>query len=384
MIPLAVPNLAGREAEYLQECITSTFVSTVGPFVGRFEEMVAEASGAKYAVATSAGTTALHAALVASGVRHGDLVIAPSFTFIASVAAIAHCGAQPWLFDVAADSWTLDPHLLAATLETETQRAEDGSLCHKATGQRVAAILPVYTLGIPADMDPIIALAEKYRLPVVADAAAALGTGYKNRPSGSLGADFTMFSFNGNKTVTAGGGGAIVTDDEDKAKLFRHLTTTARVGADYDHDMVGFNYRMTNIQAAVGCAQMENLDLFLNAKRRIAIAYRDAFADLDMVEPFPDPDYVRNGHWFAGVVLRRDFARHLPDLRGRLREAGIDARPFWKPAHLQAPYAAAPATAMPVSDDIWPRVLTLPCSTGLSDSDQAKVIEVTRNEIGKL
>ncbi|MFN7093543.1 MAG: DegT/DnrJ/EryC1/StrS family aminotransferase [Allorhizobium sp.] len=384
MIPLAVPNLIGRESEYLQECITSTFVSTVGPFVGRFEEMVAEASGAKYAVATSAGTTALHAALVASGVQPGDLVVAPSFTFVASVAAIAHCGAQPWLFDVSAHSWTLNPQLLAAKLEAETERAEDGNLRHKATGQRVAAILPVYTLGIPADMDPITALAEHYRLAIVADAAAALGTSYKNRPSGSLGADFTMFSFNGNKTVTAGGGGAIVTDDEAKAKLFRHLTTTARVGADYDHDMVGFNYRMTNIQAAVGCAQMENLNAFLNTKRRIAIAYRGAFADLEKVEPFPDPDYVRNGHWFAGFMLGRDYARHLPKLRGRLREAGIDARPFWKPAHLQIPYATAPATAMPVSDDIWPRVLTLPCSTGLSDADQARVIEVTRGEIGKL
>ncbi|OCW56986.1 DegT/DnrJ/EryC1/StrS family aminotransferase [Hoeflea olei] len=384
MIPLAVPNLAGREAEYLQECITSTFVSTVGPFVGRFEKMVAEASGAKHAVATSAGTTALHAALVASGVGHGDLVIAPSFTFIASVAAIAHCGAQPWLFDVAAHSWTLDPDLLAAALESETERHDDGSLRHRPTGKRVAAILPVYTLGIPADMDPIVALGARYGLPVVADAAAALGTSYKNRPSGSLGADFTMFSFNGNKTVTAGGGGIIVTDDDAKAKLFRHLTTTARVGADYDHDMVGFNYRMTNLQAAVGCAQMENLDQFLEAKRRIAIAYRDAFAGLDMVEPFPDPDYVRNGHWFSGVVLRRDYARHLPDVRARLREAGIDARPFWKPAHLQPPYATAPVTAMPVSDDIWARVLTLPCSTGLTASDQARVIDVTRDEIAKL
>ncbi len=210
MIPLAVPNLAGREAEYLQECITSTFVSTVGPFVGRFEEMVAEASGAKYAVATSAGTTALHAALVASGVGHGDLVIAPSFTFIASVAAIAHCGARPWLFDVAAHSWTLDPQLLAATLETETERADDGSRRHKTTGQRVAAILPVYTLGIPADMDPIILLAEQYHLPVVAEAAPTLGNGYKNRLRGPSVPDFPWFSFNGQqKGGPPVGGGAL-------------------------------------------------------------------------------------------------------------------------------------------------------------------------------
>ncbi|PCI02472.1 MAG: pyridoxal-5'-phosphate-dependent protein [Hyphomicrobiales bacterium] len=384
MISLAIPNLIGREAEYLQECISSTFVSTVGPFVGRFEEMVAAASGAKYAVATSAGTTALHAALVASGVVHNDLVIAPSFTFIASVAAIAHCGAQPWLFDIAPHSWTLDPVLLAETLMEQTERAPDGSLRHKVTGQRVAAILPVYTLGIPADMDPIIALAREYSLPVVSDAAAALGTSYKTRSSGSLGADFTMFSFNGNKTVTAGGGGAIVTNDEEKAKLFRHLTTTARVGSDYDHDMVGFNYRMTNIQAAVGCAQMENLDVFLTAKRRIALTYRDGLHGIDMFEVFPDPEYVRNGHWFSGIVLNSDFARHLPILRNRLREAGIDARPFWKPAHLQIPYANAPATSMPVSDGIWPRVLTLPCSTGLTEDDQAKVIDAVKLEFTRL
>lgn len=384
MIPLAVPNLAGREAEYLQECITSTFVSTVGPFVGRFEQMVAEASGARFAVATSAGTTALHAALVASGVRHGDLVIAPSFTFIASVASIAHCGALPWLFDISADSWTLDPVLLERTLAAETERSADGTLRHVPTGRRVAAILPVYTLGIPADMDPIVATAEKYGLPIVADAAAALGTAYKNRPSGALGADFTMFSFNGNKTVTAGGGGAIVTDDEAKAKLFRHLTTTARVGADYDHDMVGFNYRMTNLQAAVGCAQMENLDMFLGAKRRIAHAYRAAFAGFGMVEDFPDPDYLRNGYWFSGIMLTPEFAHHLPAIRHRLRDSGIDARPFWKPAHLQPPYAGSPCTAMPVSDAVWPRVLTLPCSTGLTEAEQLRVIDAVSEELGRL
>ncbi|MBB3388387.1 dTDP-4-amino-4,6-dideoxygalactose transaminase [Rhizobium sp. BK275] len=380
MIPLAVPNLAGHEAEYLQECITSTFVSTVGPFVTRFEEMVAAASGAKYAVATSAGTTALHAALLSVGVGRDDLVIAPSFTFIASIAAIAHCGALPWLFDVSPENWSIDVTLLANKLENETHRRADGVLLHTETGRRVSAILPVFTLGIPAQMDEINELAKAHYLPVVVDAAAALGTIYKDRPSGSLGADFTMFSFNGNKTVTAGGGGIIVTDDPEKARLFRHLTTTARVGADYDHDMVGYNYRMTNLQAAVGCAQMENLGRFVEVKRNIARKYREAFSDLPGIAPFPDPEYARSGHWFSGIVVNSRDLGQLADIRVRLREAGIDARPFWKPAHLQAPYVGAPRTEMTVCDNLWQRIMTLPCSTGLSVADQDFVVDKVRRQ----
>jgi dTDP-4-amino-4,6-dideoxygalactose transaminase len=380
MIPLAVPNLAGREAEYLQECITSTFVSTVGPFVTRFEEMVAAASGAKYAVATSAGTTALHAALLSAGVGRDDLVIAPSFTFIASIAAIAHCGALPWLFDISPENWSIDVTLLANKLEKETHRRVDGALLHTETGRRISAILPVFTLGIPAQMDEINELAKAYYLPVVVDAAAALGTTYKDRPSGNLGADFTMFSFNGNKTVTAGGGGIIVTDDPEKARLFRHLTTTARVGADYDHDMVGYNYRMTNLQAAVGCAQMENLGRFVELKRNIARNYREAFSDLAGITPFPDPEYARSGYWFSGIVVNNRDPRQLADIRVRLREAGIDARPFWKPAHLQAPYIGAPRTEMTVCDNLWQRIVTLPCSTGLSVADQDFVVDKVRRQ----
>ncbi|MBB3312252.1 dTDP-4-amino-4,6-dideoxygalactose transaminase [Rhizobium sp. BK196] len=380
MIPLAVPNLAGREAEYLQECITSTFVSTVGPFVTRFEEMVAAASGARYAVATSAGTTALHAALLSVGVERDDLVIAPAFTFIASIAAIAHCGALPWLFDVSSESWTIDVRMLADKLEKETDRRADGALIHMNTGRRVSAILPVFTLGIPAQMDEINALAKTYGLPVVVDAAAGLGADYKGRSSGNLGADFTMFSFNGNKTVTAGGGGAIVTDDPEKASLFRHLTTTARVGADYDHDMVGYNYRMTNLQAAVGCAQMENLGRFVEVKRNIARKYWEAFSDLAGIAPFPDPEYARSGHWFSGIVVSNRDLGQLADIRVRLREAGIDARPFWKPAHLQAPYVGAPRTEMTVCDNLWQRIMTLPCSTGLTVADQDFVVDKVRRQ----
>lgn len=381
MIPLAVPNLAGRESEYLQECINSTYVSSVGPFVSRFEEMVAQAAGAKHAVATSAGTTALHVALLAVGVSRDDLVIAPSFTFVASVAAIAHCGASPWLFDIVEDGWTIDVAMVKSCLEAETARAEDGQLIHCPTGRRVAAILPVFTLGIPADMSALVRIAQQYRLPIIADAAAALGAVYKGQTSGNLGADFTVYSFNGNKTVTAGGGGVAVSNDEDRAKLLRHLSTTARVGSDYDHDMVGYNYRMTNLQAAIGCAQMENLEVFLTAKRRISDRYNKGLCTISGVSAFPTPNYAKSACWFSGVVLAGHSRHQLDDLRVRLRQRGIEARSFWKPSHHQSPYSNSPKTQMSVTERIWPHILTLPCSTSLSDADQRYIIDCVKLEL---
>lgn len=376
MIPLCIPNLCGNEGRYLAECIETTFVSTVGPFVSRLEGMVAQASGATACVATSAGTTGLHLALLAVGVGPGDLVVLPSFTFIASANAISHCGATPWLFDVAADSWTLDAALLARHLAAETERTLRG-LVHKASGRRVAAIMPVYTLGQPADMDEIRSIARDYHLPVVADAAAAIGASYRGRPVGGL-ADLSVHSFNGNKTITSGGGGAVLSDDAELVAAARHLSGTARVGADYSHDRVGFNYRMTNIQAAVGCAQMENLDQFIAAKRRIRADYESGLAGLPGIDFFPNPAWAGSACWFSGIVLAKGARLETAELRARLVEAGIEARPFWKPMHLQAPYAEAPRTAQDVADSVWQRVVTLPCSTQLNAVDQARVIASVR------
>lgn len=371
VIPLCTPDLRGNEARYLQDCIDSTFVSSVGTYVTRMEEMVAAHTGSNHAVAVSSGTTALHAALMAVGVGRDDLVVLPSFTFIASANAISHCGAEPWLFDVTADSWTLDPELLSQQLASQTER-QGGVLRHKPTGRRVAAILPVFTLGLPADMDAICSVAQEYQLPVVADAAAAIGTLYKGRPVGATPAELSCLSFNGNKTVTAGGGGAIVGNDAALMQLVRHITTTARVGRDYDHDRVGFNYRMTNIAAAVGCAQMERADELVEAKRRIRGTYDDAFRDLPQCGLFPRPDWALGSCWFSGIVTHD--AATAQDLRTHLGQHGIEARSFWKPMHLQQPYRASPATRMQVSGDLWEKVITLPCSTHLTDADQDRVI----------
>ena len=378
MIPLAVPNLTGREAEYLQQCIETTFVSSVGPFVTRFEKMVAEAAGSSLAVATSAGTSGLHAALVAIGVEANDLVVLPSFTFIASANAIAYCGASPWLFDVAEESWTLDPALLADRLAAETHQKDD-CLVHKATGRRVAAVMPVYTLGTPADMDAIIEIANDYNLPVVADGAAALGATYKGRSLGNFGGEFTVFSFNGNKTVTAGGGGAVVGEDADLMKLVRHLSTTAKVGEDYHHDRIGFNYRMTNIAAAVGCAQMERLAEFVAAKRKIQHSYNEALKNLPGVGIFPQPEWAKGTCWLSGIIMPNIESAQA--LRNRLKENNIDARPFWKSIHLQPMFLNSPTTAQPISSGVWNRIVSLPCSTGLSEPEQEKVIETIQKAL---
>ena len=326
MIPLCVPNISGNEAKYLAECVETTFVSSIGPYVTRFEEMVAAAAGAQGAVATSAGAPALHAALVAVGVRAGDLVICPSLTFIATANAISHCGATPWLFDVDSETWTLDPSLLASELTAHTT-LQDGERIHKHSGRRVSAVVPVFTLGAPADMDALTAVAREAGLAIVVDGAAALGATYKGKPSGDLGADLTMYSFNGNKTATAGGGGAVAGNDAGLLARFRHLTTTGRVGSDYDHDVVAFNYRMsTNLQAAVGCAQMERLDSFVAAKRRIAARYNEALRRIDGFGAFPDPAYAEPAAWFSGFVFRtEDGDSRSAALRGHLRRR--DRRP---------------------------------------------------------
>ncbi len=377
MIPLAIPNLDGREEEYLRECVATAYVSSVGPFVSRFESLVADAAGTDDAVATSSGTTGLHAALVAVGVKRDDLVIVPSFTFIASANAVAVAGAEPWLFDVSAETWTIDPHLLAERIGAETDR-RNGQLIHLETKRRVAAIMPVYSLGLPADMDRIVDTAGTFGLPVVADAAAALGARYKGRPLGALGADLTVFSFNGNKTITAGGGGAVAGDDAKLTHQVRHLTTTARIGPGYDHDQVGFNYRMTNLQAAVGCAQMEKLDDLVGAKRRISSAYASAFDTISDVSSFPSLAWAESACWLSGVVLHNQTGAAVARLRELLRKNGIDARPFWKPMHLQPPYAAAPRTPQPVCEKLWPTVMPLPCSTNLSEADLQFVIDTVR------
>ena len=312
-------------------------------------------------------------ALVGCGVKRDELVIIPTFTFIATANAVAHCGAMPWLMDISPDSWGLDSGQLEHELN-EKAFWNGQKLVHKKTGRRVAAIMPVYTLGNIPNMDEIRGVAKKYQLPVIADAAAAIGAEYKKKKIGVL-ADLTVISFNGNKTVTAGGGGMIVGDDEVLMKRLKHLSTTARVTAEYDHDMVGFNYRMTNIQAAVGCAQLERVGEFLIKKREIRKFYAQAFSSIKYISTFPIPDEVNSSFWLSGIVLERKACFGVKELCQRLLEKGIEGKSFWKPIHLQKPYARAiRANSLKTSTDLWDRILTLPCSTKITEEELEYVV----------
>lgn len=374
MIHLAEPNLTGNERKYLNECIDTTFVSSVGAFVTRFEEDVVKVTEADFGTAVSSGTAGLHMALKAVGVEKDELVCIPSFTFIATANAVMHCGAQPWLIDIAKDSWTMDPDVLAQELQ-EKAEVRDGKVYHKSSGKRIAAIMPVYTLGMPADMDKIKCIAAEYHLPVVADAAAAIGARYKGNNIGKI-ADVTVFSFNGNKTITCGGGGALVSGNQEIIEKAHHLATTARCGIEYEHDMVGYNYRMTNIQAAVGCAQLERVDEFVEKKKYIREYYRKHLNGISDISFFPEVEWAESACWFSGLVLSDKY--EVKKVCELLKEKGIEARTFWKPVHQQKPYVNEERSEMKVADNLWKHVLTLPSSTGITEEELEQVVKAIK------
>ncbi|MBR0090669.1 MAG: aminotransferase class I/II-fold pyridoxal phosphate-dependent enzyme [Lachnospiraceae bacterium] len=375
MIPLAVPNLTGNEKSYLDNCIDTTFVSSVGEYVTRMEKMCKEACGTDYAVATSSGTTALHAMLMAAGVSPDDLVILPTFTFIASANAIAHCGATPWLFDIN-DDWVLDAQAVETALQMECTVTSEGKVTHTATGRRVAAIMPVYTLGNIPDMNRLRKIADQYRLPLIADAACAIGATFEGKLLGTL-ADASALSFNGNKTITCGGGGMVVGNDEKLMNHIRHITTTARVGTEYEFDMVGYNYRMTNVQAAIGCAQMERLDSFIERKRDVYRFYLQKLGDIENISFFP----VTEGGtcWYSGIVLKHGGLDKVREICAALKEQGIESKTFWKPVHLQKPYREAPCQDVTCAEGIWDCIVTLPCSTGITDDELRTVVDCVKD-----
>ena len=373
-IPLCVPEIGGNEGRYLEDCLASGWVSTAGPYVTRFEEEFATWLGAGHAVATMNGTAALHAALLVAGVQPDDEVLVPSLTFIAPANAIRYAGAWPLFVDAEPATWQMDPELLAAFLERDCD-VEGGQLRNRNSGRRIGALLPVHVLGHPVDLDPILALAERYALPVVEDAAESLGARYRGRPAGRFGR-LACFSFNGNKVMTTGGGGMIVTDDTALAARARYLTTTAKDEPHEGiHGAVGFNYRLTNLQAAMGCAQLERLDDLLAAKRRIAAAYAAGLAGLPGVTVMPETDWAESAFWL--YTIRIDAQAAGLDSRAlgtRLRADGIETKPFWQPLHLSTAHEASQCLGGEVAARLYRELLSLPCSCGLSAADQERVI----------
>ncbi|MEM8906707.1 MAG: LegC family aminotransferase [Bacteroidota bacterium] len=326
MIPLSVPHLDGNEWTYIKECIDTGWVSSAGAYVTQFENRVAEYAGARFGVAASNGTAGLHLAMHLLGVNRAHHVILPNITFIASANSAVYTGAEPIFIDIDPETWQMDLDLLEAFLAEECQLNAQGECQHKQSGKVIKAIMPVHVLGNMCDMERLMAMAHHYQIEVVEDASESLGAFFRGKHSGSFGR-LGVFSFNGNKIITTGGGGVIVTDDEALAKRAKHLTTQAKVNPEtYWHDEIGFNYRLVNVLAAMGVAQMEQLDAFIEKKKYIDAFYREQLAGLGDIRFQKVVPEVDANCWLM-TIRSTEQARLLQELKAHQ----IIARPFWTP-----------------------------------------------------
>jgi perosamine synthetase len=374
-IPLIEPEIRGNEWKYVQECLETGWVSSAGPFVDRFEHMVAHQCGCQRAIATVNGTSALHVALLVAGVQPDDEVLVSTLTFIAPVNAIRYVGAWPVFVDAESDYWQMDPVRVVEFLEKGC-RWSNGALYNQRTGRRVSAIVPVHILGHPVDLDLILTAAQKYGLKVIEDATEGLGATYRGRPLGSIG-DVGCLSFNGNKIITTGGGGMLVTSNEEWAQKAKYLTTQAKDDPiEYIHKEIGYNYRLTNIQAAIGCAQMEQLDAYVAAKREIADRYSLALRNISGIVPMRQASWAKSTFWMYTMLVKEEkVSINSRYLLQSLAAQNIQCRPLWQPIHQSPAHALSRTGDLPVSEQLSKEALSLPCSVGLSKDAQQKVID---------
>lgn len=366
-LPLHAPEFRGNEEVYVRDCVTSGWVSSVGAYVDRFERMLEDVTGLPHAVAVSNGTAALHMACLVAGVRPGDEVLCPALTFVATANAISHAGATPHFVDAEPVSLAVDPAALEAHL-AEAAELRDGACVNRATGGVIRALAVTHVFGFPADMGGLMAVARRWNLTVVEDAAEALGSFRDGVHVGGDGVVSTV-SFNGNKIVTTGGGGAVLTRDPGLAARAKHLTTTARRGSGwvYDHDEVGWNYRLPNLNAALGVAQLERMDDMLARKRTLAERYASVLAGIQGVHPLAPPPGTAPNNWLNGLVLDRPDRALRDDLLTRLNAAGVQARPIWTLMHRLPMHAACPRAPLPVAEALEASVINLPSSAALAD-----------------
>jgi perosamine synthetase len=377
-IPLCVPQICGNEWAYLKECLDTGWVSSVGSFVDRFEQELASHVAAKYGVAVVNGTAALHIALVVAGVQPDDEVLVSTLTFIAPANAIRYVGAWPVFIDAEPDYWQIDPEKVTHFLTREC-RWTNGQLRNKLTGRKVSAILPVHILGHPADMDPIFEIAHKYELAVIEDATESLGAKYKNTMVGRLG-EIACFSFNGNKIITTGGGGMIVTENATWAQRARYLSTQAKDDpVESIHKEMGYNYRLTNIQAALGCAQLEHLDGFIGSKRKIAEDYSNMLSQCPGISPMQEASWAHSIFWLYTILVDEEkYGLDSRMLLHKLSKDGIQTRPLWQPLHRSPVYRNCQAYHCDSAEKLYRQALSLPCSVGLSEVQQSKVLNMIR------
>src|SRR6202041_569464 len=373
-IPLVVPEIRGNEWRYVKECLDTNWVSSAGSYVDRFEQMLAEQAGTKHAVATVNGTSALHVALLVAGGRPGDEGLVSTLTFIAPRNAIRYVGGRPVVIDAEPPPWQMDPPRVVEFLERDC-RWNEGALYNRATGRRVTAVIPVHILGHPADLDPILAVAKKFGLKVIEDATEGLGATYKGLGLGSLG-DIACFSFNGNKIITTGGGGMLVTNNEEWAQKAKYLTTQAKDDpVEYVHGEVGYNYRLTNLLAAIGCAQMEQLTAYVAAKRKIAARYTEKLKNVPGIVPMRNASWAGSTFWMYTILVEEDkFCMDSRQLMHIFDSQRIQCRPLWQPIHQSPAHATKNSGAMPVAEQLARQALSLPCSVGLTESEQDRVI----------
>jgi len=355
MIPVCEPLLGGKELEYVTDCLKTNWISSKGKYIGEFEERFANYCGCKYGIATTNGTTALHLALASLGIGSGDEVIVPTFTMVSTVFAITYTGAKPVLVDAEPETWNMDVSQIEAKITSKTK-----------------AIMPVHIYGHPCDMGPIMEIAEKYNLYVIEDAAEAHGAEYKGKKVGGIG-HVNCFSFYANKIITTGEGGMVVTNDgeiAEKAKRFKNLAHSPKKR--FLHTDIAFNYRMTNIQAAIGLAQFEKIDQLAEMRRRNAYLYNSRLKDIPGITLPPEKEWAKNVYWMYSILIEDDFGMSRDELMARLREAGIDTRTFFIPMHQQPAFlnmGLFEGETYPVAEGLGERGLYLPSSSGLKQEE---------------
>jgi perosamine synthetase len=360
------PNFDGNESVYLQQCLESTYVSSVGKFVDRFESDLANYTGAKYAISLVNGTAALHLALKLAGVQAGHEVLLPALTFVATANAISYCGAIPHFVDCEEDTLGINGTKLREYLLENTSQSS-GKCVNKNTGRIISALVPMHTFGHPSDLETLLSIAHDFNITLVEDAAESLGSYYCGQHTGTFGLLGTL-SFNGNKTITTGGGGAILTNDLDLARRAKHLSTTAKIthAWEFRHDEIGYNYRMPNINAALGCAQLEKLPSKLIAKRDLFDRYKSAFADLEGVQLFDQPKNCQSNYWLQTLLLHEDLCEKRDLVLEATNAAGIMTRPVWVLLNELAAFKSSPTSDLTIAQSLSRRIINIPSSPTLT------------------